>query len=150
MPVFAYQVRWHRQPEPFATILGATHTIDHPFWLQTFAENGNDYEMQPVGFSQGNEPGRVDLAQQMGVLFRNFLRNGDPNLGEAPPRASIWEEIGVTIQVVFVQMLRPSGWYFFLRNLLKTLKRQNRPHPEFWRSGRRALTTIFVSSTYLE
>ena len=82
VPIFVYQFRWKRQPAPFDTILGATHTIDAPFWLQTFEAEGNDYRMQPVGFSQQNALGRVDLAQNLAVFFRNFLRNGDPNQGE--------------------------------------------------------------------
>lgn len=86
VPIFVYQFRWQNQPPPFDTILGATHTGDLPFWLQTFQEDGNEYQVQPVGFSLKNKSGRIDLAEKMGVYFRNFLRNGDPNVGEIPPR----------------------------------------------------------------
>ena len=85
VPVLVYQFRWTRQPAPFDKILGASHTIDLPFWLQTFEADGNEYQVQPVGFSQQNKLGRVDLAQKMGIFFRNYLRNGDPNQGERPP-----------------------------------------------------------------
>ncbi len=95
VPIFAYKFRWQRQPTPFEIILGATHTIDHPFWLQTFESNGNEYPMQPVGFSQQNKPGRVDLAQQMGIYVRNFLENGDPNQGEPPP--TTWVQWGYAL-----------------------------------------------------
>ncbi|MDJ0704825.1 MAG: carboxylesterase family protein [Leptolyngbyaceae cyanobacterium MO_188.B28] len=85
VPIFAYQFRWKRQPAPFNTILGATHGVDLPFWRQTFESESDEDLIQAVGFSQANEPGRVELAQQMGVFFRNFLYTGDPNQGEQPP-----------------------------------------------------------------
>ncbi|WP_299486821.1 carboxylesterase family protein [Acaryochloris sp. IP29b_bin.137] len=86
VPIFVYRFLWKNQPKPFETVVGATHTGDLPFWLQTFEADGNEYQMQPVGFSRENRPGRIDLAKKMGVYFRNFLRNGDPNVGETPPR----------------------------------------------------------------
>ncbi|SIO87884.1 carboxylesterase/lipase family protein [Nocardiopsis sp. JB363] len=83
--VYYYQFAWDDQPEPFDEVYGSAHALDLPFVFGNFERNVFSY-----AFSRANEPGRLDLSDQMIGAVGRFVRTGDPQTGRLPVRWRQW------------------------------------------------------------
>ncbi|MBP1715748.1 MAG: carboxylesterase/lipase family protein [Deltaproteobacteria bacterium] len=81
VPLYAYNFKWNKEPEPWDVVYGAWHSEDLPFIFGNFTLN-----LDCFGWSKANEPGRLALSNAMQKSIAAFIRTGDPNnstLGEA-------------------------------------------------------------------
>jgi para-nitrobenzyl esterase len=86
-PVYAYQFSWGAMredgssvlPDTWGRKLGAFHSLDIPFFLGTETLEG---VMQLFLFTRQNEPGRRALSTDMMSYVAQFIRTGDPNVGD--------------------------------------------------------------------
>jgi para-nitrobenzyl esterase len=83
-PLWVYEFSWAQQPEPFKTLVNATHCSDLPFWFNDFGED-NHWPLTHYGFTHKNKPGREALSKDMRLYWSNFVSHGDPNKGETVP-----------------------------------------------------------------
>ncbi|MBN2050688.1 MAG: carboxylesterase family protein [Spirochaetales bacterium] len=98
-PVFAYHFRWGTardrdqsvMPGNWGFRLGATHSLDIPFFLGHDTFNGK--LLGSLVYSRKNKPGREDLSEAMMDYLISFIHNGDPGVGrnrEDLPRWQPW------------------------------------------------------------
>lgn len=94
--VYGYQFCWGARrtdgknplPEPYATMLGACHAMDIPFFFNLIRTFGPiDMEI----FTEKNKRGKEALTRSMMTYVAQFIRTGDPNKPGSEFTESKWE-----------------------------------------------------------
>ena len=100
-PVWVFRFDWAGGKDPalrdFATIFGAAHAMDIPFF------QGSDHDAWDISFTAANQNGRVALQQAMMDYLASFVRTLNPNRGSTGlPRWPQWSPpAGATKLIVF-------------------------------------------------
>jgi para-nitrobenzyl esterase len=75
VPAFVMEFAWAGQPEPWRTLVGATHGMELPFLFETFGPS-----LYSVSFNSRNRAERERLSGALVASLNAFVRTGEPRL----------------------------------------------------------------------